>query len=134
MSYKYRVVQKTTNLNGTRQTGYVAAVSNQQVMTSDDVNQAIEHASSLSIQDVKILSHGLAQIVRENTNMGRGTKLDELGTVLPNLHSEGTDSMDEFSAKNIDDVKINFRPASDFRKAMDRASVELNPQLNLKHE
>ena len=56
---------------------------------------------------------------------GNKVQLGELGTFGISISSEGANSMQEFTAKNIKAVNILFAPGPDFENLIDRAEFNV---------
>ena len=76
----------------------------------------------------------LADVINENIEIGRGVNLKDLGVFSPNFKSSGSDTVEEVTAQNIEQVVVNFRPSSKFKQEMDNASVKETSMYKLKHE
>ena len=134
MSYLYRKTKKKINVGSNKGERYVLAMAPQNKITSDEVCQYIGKNSSISEQDIKILMRALADVINENIEIGRGVNLKDLGVFSPNFKSSGSDTVEDVSAQNIEQVVVNFRPAAKFREEMDNAPVKETSIYKLKHE
>ena len=134
MSYLYKKTKKKITLGSKQGERYVLAMAPQNKVTSDEVCQYIEKNSSIAEQDIKILMRALADVINENIEIGRGVNLKDLGVFLPNFKSSGSDTVEEVTAQNIEQVVVNFRPSSKFKQEMDNASVKETSMYKLKHE
>lgn len=134
MAYKFKKTKKTITVGKNPGEKYVLAMASDGKVDTDMLCKYIERNSSISEQDIKILMRALADVISENIELGRGVNLEDLGTFLPNIHSTGSDTVEEVSANNIEKVVINFRPATRFRKEMENSSVKEATKYNLKHE
>lgn len=134
MSYLYKKTKKKITLGSKQGERYVLAMAPQNKVTSDEVCQYIEKNSSIAEQDIKILMRALADVINENIEIGRGVNLKDLGVFSPNFKSSGSDTVEEVTAQNIEQVVVNFRPSSKFKQEMDNASVKETSMYKLKHE
>ena len=134
MSYLYKKTKKKITLGSKQGERYVLAMAPQNKVTSDEVCQYIERKSSIAEQDIKILMRALADVINENIEIGRGVNLKDLGVFSPNFKSSGSDTVEEVTAQNIEQVVVNFRPSSKFKQEMDNASVKETSMYKLKHE
>lgn len=134
MSYLYKKTRKKITLGSKQGERYVLAMAPQNKVTSDEVCQYIEKNSSIAEQDIKILMRALADVINENIEIGRGVNLKDLGVFSPNFKSSGSDTVEEVTAQNIEQVVVNFHPSSKFKQKMDNASVKETSMYKLKHE
>lgn len=134
MSYLYKKTKKKITLGSKQGERYVLDMAPQNKVTSDEVCQYIEKNSSIAEQDIKILMRALADVINENIEIGRGVNLKDLGVFSPNFKSSGSDTVEEVTAQNIEQVVVNFRPSSKFKQEMDNASVKETSMYKLKHE
>lgn len=84
-----------------------------------------DHNGVYSRGTVKGVISDMCECLVEQLLNGNKIKLGELGTFGISISSEGADSMDKFSAKNIKTVNIRFTPGDDFDNLISRA--EFNP-------
>lgn len=134
MSYKFRKTKKKITVGKNPGEKYVLAVASEGKIDTEMLCKYIGRNSSISEQDIKILMRALADVISENIEIGRGVNLEDLGVFSPNFRSKGSDTVEEVSVNNIEQVVINFRPATRFRKEMENAPVEEATKYNLKHE
>ncbi len=88
------------------------------------VNHIADHNGVFSRGTVQGVIADACSCIVEQLLEGKKVQLGALGTFWISLASEGADSMEEFSATNIKDVKIVFTPGDDFQNI--RNKVEFN--------
>lgn len=113
---------------------YLLAMAPEGKVDTDMLCDFIMKNSTISEQDVKILMRSLAEVINENIEMGRGVNFEDLGVFSPNFKTKGVSDLENVSAENIQQVVVNFRPATKFRKEMENAPVKESTRFNLKHE
>ncbi len=89
------------------------------------VNHIAQHNGVFSRGTVKgVLSDACSCIV-EQLLEGKKVQLGELGSFWVSLTSNGTDSMESFSASQIKEVNIIFTPGDDFQDLRSKAEFNL---------
>lgn len=132
--YVYKKMKRIITVGNNPGEKYIAAIANQGTMSSDELLEFIANDTSMSRSDTILLMRSLAEIIEENILAGRGVNFKNLGVFTPNLRTKGSQTIEEVSADNIQQVVVNFRPAVPFRDKMKRAKVEESTKFNLKHE
>ena len=98
----------------------------------DFVNHISDHGGYKRGQVKGVLSDMCSCLV-EQLLEGKKVMLDELGNFWLSLSSEGAESCEAFSAKNITGVNINFTPGEDFENLLSRASFNPVPSRSLQN-
>ena len=98
----------------------------------DFVNHISEHGGYKRGQVKGVLSDMCSCLV-EQLLEGKKVMLDELGNFWLSLSSEGAESCETFSAKNITGVNIIFTPGEDFENLLSRASFNPVPSRSLQN-
>ena len=84
-----------------------------------------DHNGVYSRGTVKGVISDMCECLVEQLLNGNKIQLGELGTFGISISSEGAESIDKFTAKNIKAVNILFDPGKDFENMNDRA--DFNP-------
>ena len=84
-----------------------------------------DHNGVYSRGTVKGVISDMCECLVEQLLNGNKIQLGELGTFGISISSEGAESIDKFTAKNIKAVNILFDPGKDFENMIDRA--DFNP-------
>lgn len=84
-----------------------------------------DHNGVFSRGTVKGVLSDMCECLVEQLLNGNKIQLGELGTFGISINSEGAESIDKFTSKNIKEVRIIFTPGADFENLIDRA--EFNP-------
>lgn len=98
----------------------------------DFVNHISEHGGYKRGQVKGVLSDMCSCLV-EQLLEGKKVMLDELGNFWLSLSSEGAESCEAFSAKNITGVNIIFTPGEDFEYLLSRATFNPVPSRTLQN-
>lgn len=98
----------------------------------DFVNHISEHGGYKRGQVKGVLSDMCSCLV-EQLLEGKKVMLDELGNFWLSLSSEGAESCETFSAKNITGVNIIFTPGEDFGNLLSRATFNPVPSRSLQN-
>lgn len=98
----------------------------------DFVNHISEHGGYKRGQVKGVLSDMCSCLV-EQLLEGKKVMLDELGNFWLSLSSDGAESCEAFSAKNITGVNIIFTPGEDFENLLSRASFNPVPSRSLQN-
>ena len=98
----------------------------------DFVNHISEHGGYKRGQVKGVLSDMCSCLV-EQLLEGKKVMLDELGNFWLSLSSEGAESCETFSAKNITGVNIIFTPGEDFENLLSRATFNPVPSRSLQN-
>ena len=98
-----------------------------------------DHNGVFSRGTVKGVLSNMCECLVEQLLNGNKIQLGELGTFGITLSSEGAESVDKFSSKNITGVNIRFTPGEDFadlisRAEFNRVSSRVAQQATLKAE
>ena len=98
----------------------------------DFVSHIAEHGGYKRGQVKGVLSDMCSCLV-EQLLEGKKVMLDELGNFWLSLSSEGAESCEAFTAKNITGVNIIFTPGVDFENLLSRATFNPVPSRSLKN-
>lgn len=98
----------------------------------DFVNHISEHGGYKRGQVKGVLSDMCFCLV-EQLLEGKKVMLDELGNFWLSLGSEGADSCEAFTTKNINTVRIIFTPGEDFDNLLSRATFNPVPSRSLQN-
>ena len=98
----------------------------------DFVNHISEHGGYKRGQVKGVLSDMCSCLV-EQLLEGKKVMMDELGNFWLSLSSEGAESCETFSAKNITGVNIIFTPGEDFDNLLSRATFNPVPSRSLQN-
>lgn len=86
-----------------------------------------DHNGVYSRGTVKGVISDMCECLVEQLLNGMKIQMGELGTFGISISSEGADSIDKFTSKNIKTVNILFAPGTDFENLINRAEFNLVP-------
>lgn len=86
-----------------------------------------DHNGVFSRGTVKGVLSDMCECLVEQLLAGNKIQLGELGSFSVSLSSKAADTMEEFSASNIEKVNIVFTPGDDFENMRDRATFNPVP-------
>ena len=84
-----------------------------------------DHNGVFSRGTVKGVLSDMCECLVEQLLNGNKIQLGELGTFGISINSEGAESIDKFTSKNIKEVKIIFTPGADFENMIGRADFNM---------
>ena len=113
---------------------YAKAQMREAVSFDDFVAHIAEHNGVFSRGTVKgVISDTCVSIV-EHLLDGKKVQLGELGNFWITLSSNGTPTLEEFSAKNIKAVNVSWKPGKDFQDLRQEATFQLVPSRSAQAE
>ncbi len=80
-----------------------------------------DHDGVYSRGTVKGVVSDMCECLVEQLLNGKKIQLGELGSFVISISSEGAESLEKFTAKNIKEVNIVFAPGTDFENLVDKA-------------
>lgn len=99
-----------------------------QMMTLDQFTAHIaSHGTVYSRADIQAVLILAVDCMREQLLAGQRIQLGDLGVFAVNLHSRGADTPADFTAANITDLNVSWRPGERFRTLLDDAEFNLVP-------
>ena len=104
---------------------YAKAQMRELMDTAMFINHLSTHNGGFSRGTVNGVISDACTCVVEQLLEGKKVQLGELGFFWISLSSKGADSMEEFTAANIDGVNIIFTPGPDFENLIDKAKFNL---------
>ena len=104
---------------------YAKAQMREAVTFDGFVTHIAEHNGVFSRGTVKGVISDACVCIVEHLLDGKKVQLGELGNFWISLSSNGTPTLEDFSAKNIKAVNIVFTPGDDFENLIDRAKFNL---------
>lgn len=96
---------------------YYAKMQASGVVTMDEMAEDISYATTLTDGDVLNAVRALIKQIKKHLAAGKIVRVENFGTFQLQLHSEGTDTEEEFSASNITEASIQFRPGQPIKAA-----------------
>ncbi len=125
MAINYSLTQRHNPADSTADPKVYALAQYTVKMSLEDFSQHIADHGSPFTRDV-ILGTLTAAVdcLREQLLSGIRVSLGDLGTFYVSLNSEGTDTAEEFTSKNIKKVKVNWSRGSRFTTLTDDATFQ----------
>jgi predicted histone-like DNA-binding protein len=121
---RYKVVaRKNPQRRGDPPRWYANSV-NAGKMTIKDFSKEIAGRSSLTRGDIENVISNFLDELPTFLKVGMSVKLGDFGTLRLTLSSEGVDSKDEFTYKNIKNVHIVFTPGKELKRALEDIHFE----------
>jgi predicted histone-like DNA-binding protein len=121
---KYKVVASTNPQRRGDLPKWYANSVNTDKMTIKDFSKEISDRSSLTRGDIENVISNFLDELPTFLKVGMSVKLGDFGTLRLTLSSEGVDSKEEFTYKNIKNVHIVFTPGSELKKALEDVRFE----------
>ncbi|WP_312769583.1 HU family DNA-binding protein [Epilithonimonas sp.] len=125
MSIQYKLYKKPEPgvAGGGNKKWYANAFLNQEV-SIDDLVAKIEKFSTFSEADIRGVLIAMENVVKEEICNGNIVRLDVLGSFYPSLSSEGVEDEKDFTAANVKNVKIIYRPGKRITKALSQVDFK----------
>jgi len=118
LTFSYKVIERMNPQDSTQQRKfYGLPVSNGKVGMRE-ISSMISENCSLKNADVFAVLESLVEVVSGQLSEGRTVYLGDFGTFSPSIKTEGVESAEKFSAKNIKQVKVNFRQGPEFKRRL----------------
>jgi len=95
-----------------------------QEVSIDDLVAKIEKFSTFSEADIRGVLIAMENVVKEEICNGNIVRLDVLGSFYPSLSSEGVEDEKDFTAANVKNVKIIYRPGKRITKALSQVDFK----------
>lgn len=101
---------------------YAKAQTNTVMSFNEFVQHISDHNGVYTRGTVRGVISDMCECLVEMLLAGNKVQLGELGNFWVSLTSKAADTMEEFTAKNIEQVNIVFTPGDDFDNLIDRAT------------
>lgn len=93
-------------------------------LSIDDLVSKIEKFSFFSEADIRGIIIATENVIKEEIANGKVIRMDVLGSFYPSLSSEGVLEEEDFTAANIKNVKLMFRPGRRILQALSLVSFK----------
>ena len=118
--------QKDLDLVKTEKQNAFAISQYTDVMTIEKFAKHItSHGSVYSRADISAILYMAVDCMREMLLEGKKIRLGDLGDFSVLLGSQGAESADKFTAQNINQVKVQWEPGTEFKNLLDDAEFNL---------
>ena len=92
----------------------------------DDMARLIAERTTLTEYEVQFALGELQDIIVENIRLGRGVKLDKLGSIHPSLSSKAVDSLKEINLSTVKKLKLIYKPSVRIKKALKEVKMRID--------
>lgn len=93
---------------------YASAIMNGKADIEELIGR-IEKISTVSGADIRGVLYSIIDIVPDILSQGRSVRIGDLGTFRVSISSEGSETEEEVSAKNVRSARIIFTPGKKFK-------------------
>jgi predicted histone-like DNA-binding protein len=90
-----------------------------------EIAREIEGRSALSLGDVQSVLSNLVEILPVFLRLGQTIKLEGFGSFRISVTSDGTETAEELSARNVKGVKMVFLPSVELKRSIEDISFEI---------
>jgi predicted histone-like DNA-binding protein len=90
-----------------------------------EIAREIEGRSALSLGDVQSVLSNLVEILPVFLRLGQTIKLEGFGSFRISVTSDGTETAEELSARNVKSVKMVFLPSVELKRSIEDISFEI---------
>ncbi|MFD2784756.1 HU family DNA-binding protein [Hymenobacter rubripertinctus] len=123
MSIEYSLAERGNPANAQAPKKWYAVARSQGETTVRDIAGRINQMSTVSTIDVMAVLEAFFQTVPAELADGQIVRFGDFGSFSVSLQSDGAEAEKEFTAANINNVKVVFRPGKLFAQAMQGASL-----------
>ncbi|MDR0634139.1 MAG: HU family DNA-binding protein [Azoarcus sp.] len=93
-----------------------------------ELAREIEGRSSLSLGDVQSVLSNMVQLIPVFLKLGQTIRLEGFGSFRVTVSSEGTETPEALSARNVKGVRIVFTPGVELKNSLGEISFEVTDQ------
>jgi predicted histone-like DNA-binding protein len=90
-----------------------------------EIAREIEGRSALSLGDVQSVLSNLVEILPVFLRLGQTIKLEGFGSFRISVTSDGMETAEELSARNVKGVKMVFLPSVELKRSIEDISFEI---------
>ena len=91
------------------------------------IARAIEKHTALTYPDVTAVLLGLVQVLPEFLFLGQSIKLDKFGSFRVSVSSDGAESPEALTYRNVRGAKLIFTPGVEFKNRLKSLSFTVTP-------
>ncbi len=118
MPVKYKLVQRGNPGNPSAPKKFYATPAPRSKTTIKEISKDIAEISSLNYGDISNVLNNFVQLIPKYIANGNIVEMGEIGNLMLNFTSEGTETEASFSPAKIKGVKIAFKPGSDIKTSL----------------
>ena len=101
-----------------KSTKYYAQISSPEPVDIEAIAKRIGANCTLTRHDILACLSAFQEQLIYSLQEGKSVRLSDLGSFRVTLHSEGTETMEEFTTSHVTGIRIRFVPAARLRKAI----------------
>jgi predicted histone-like DNA-binding protein len=124
MAVKLKKIQRKNPQNITQTKWYLTQEKTGTVGVQE-IAREIEGRSALSLGDVQSVLSNLVEILPLFLKLGQTIKLEGFGSFRISVTSDGTETAEELSARNVRGVKMVFLPSVELKRSIENISFEI---------
>lgn len=124
MTIKLRKISRTLPSNPSQSKWYLTQKSDGSVNIKDIAGEIVQR-SALSLGDVQSVLSNLVQIMPTFLKLGQSIRLEGFGTFRVTISSEGVDTPEELSTRQVKKVQISFLPSVELKQSLATVSFEI---------
>lgn len=110
----------------TEKTKYYAQIAPVLPVTQDELANYINDQTTVSKTDIKAILVALDNAFIHYLSLGLSVRLGEVGSFRPTISSDGEETEEAVTAKDIRAVRVRFTMGSELRKAFDINSLSFS--------
>jgi predicted histone-like DNA-binding protein len=120
MAVEAKVRKQTLKFGGEEKELYIVSADRGSVIDTDKIADTIEQNTGVKKAQVKMVMESLVENIMTWAEEGHGVRLGTLGTMLPSVKSNSSESADEVSVKK---VRLTFRGSKTLRERLNNVST-----------
>jgi predicted histone-like DNA-binding protein len=124
MAVKLKKIQRKNPQNVSQAKWYLTQEKTGTVGVQE-IAREIEGRSALSLGDVQSVLSNLVEILPVFLRLGQTIKLEGFGSFRISVTSDGTETAEELSARNVKGVKMVFLPSVELKRSIEDISFEI---------
>ena len=102
----------------TKTTKFYAQIASPEPVTIEAIAKLIAQNCTLTRHDIVACLSAFQEQLINMLQEGKSVRLSDVGCFRLTLHSQGTDTKENFSASHVKGVRIRFMPSSRLRKSL----------------
>lgn len=116
---------KTIQSNGKKKKGYCLRIAPITPLTFDKLCEEVGRRTTYSPNEVGAVLGEVRDVVIENAEIGRGVDCGPLGYIGPSITSSSADSDDALTLKNVQTLKMVYKPSLAIKHALRRFRMHI---------
>lgn len=116
MPVKFKVIERANPGDRTKPSKFYAQAIADGEISLKDLAKRASQISTVSYTDTLAVITALMEVIPDELSNGRTVRLGDLGSLYISNKSDGSETAEKVNANNIKAVKVDFRPAGDFKK------------------